>query len=323
MTGSDPRRAARWSSSAAPGSSAATSSTACSPTPASSGSTVYDNFSSGRVWHLEQHADDPRLDVVRGDVQGPRTRSPTPMAGHDAVIHLASNPDIARAATEPDHRLRRGHAAHAPRRRGDARATAVERILYASGSGVYGDLGEHRGRPRTTARSIPISTYGASKLAGEALISAYCLHVRPARPWRSASATSSARARPTASASTSCAAARGPDAPARSSATARRASRTSTSTTWSTPCSAARRAARSRSPRSTSRPATTSPSREIAELAVECVGLDPATRRVRVHAAATGAGRATCRSCASTRRASAATRAGADPTRRATRCRRR
>ncbi len=24
------------------------------------------------------------------------------MAGHDAVIHLASNPDIARAVTEPD-----------------------------------------------------------------------------------------------------------------------------------------------------------------------------------------------------------------------------
>ena len=47
------------------------------------------------------------------------------------------------------------------------------RILYASGSGVYGDVGElevdedHGPLP-------PISTYGASKLAGEALISAYC-----------------------------------------------------------------------------------------------------------------------------------------------------
>src|SRR5262249_37037113 len=53
------------------------------------------------------------------------------------------------------------------------RASGARTILYASGSGVYGDLGElevdeDRG-PLT-----PISTYGASKLAGEALIRSYC-----------------------------------------------------------------------------------------------------------------------------------------------------
>jgi UDP-glucose 4-epimerase len=31
--------------------------------------TVYDNFSSGREWHLEPVASDPRLRVVRGDVK--------------------------------------------------------------------------------------------------------------------------------------------------------------------------------------------------------------------------------------------------------------
>ncbi len=30
--------------------------------------TVYDNFTSGREWHLEPHRDDRRLDVVRGEV---------------------------------------------------------------------------------------------------------------------------------------------------------------------------------------------------------------------------------------------------------------
>ena len=53
----------RWrepSSSAAPGSSAATSSTRCSPTSATERVTVYDNFTSGREWHLAEHADDDR-----------------------------------------------------------------------------------------------------------------------------------------------------------------------------------------------------------------------------------------------------------------------
>ena len=62
--------------------------------------TVFDNFSSGREWHLEEHAGDARLDVVRGDVKDLESLSEA-MRGHDVVIHLASNPDIARAATEP------------------------------------------------------------------------------------------------------------------------------------------------------------------------------------------------------------------------------
>src|SRR5947209_3445688 len=65
------------------------------------GVTIYDNFSSGREWHYAHHLTDPRFRVERGDVKDlPRLKSA--MEGHGAVIHLASNPDIARAATEPD-----------------------------------------------------------------------------------------------------------------------------------------------------------------------------------------------------------------------------
>jgi UDP-glucose 4-epimerase len=51
--------------------------------------------------------------------------------------------------------------------------TGTPQILYASGSGVYGDLGELEAE-EDYGPMVPISTYGASKLAGEALISAYC-----------------------------------------------------------------------------------------------------------------------------------------------------
>ena len=62
--------------------------------------TVYDNFSSGRDWHLAGHAGDARLRVVRADAKD-RERLTEVMAGHELVIHLASNPDIARAMVEP------------------------------------------------------------------------------------------------------------------------------------------------------------------------------------------------------------------------------
>jgi len=133
--------------------------------------TLYDNFSSGREWHYQQHLSDPRFRVVRGDVKdiGPLTSA---MQGHDVVIHLASNPDIARAATEPDIDFREGtyltnNVVEAMRRSG------TQAILYASGSGVYGDLGEKEAA-EDHGPLTPISTYGASKLAGEALITSYC-----------------------------------------------------------------------------------------------------------------------------------------------------
>lgn len=139
--------------------------------PGVAGVTLYDNFSSGREWHYERYGGDARLRVVRGEV-GEIDRLAEAMAGHDVVIHLASNPDIARAAREPEIDFYQGtmltnNVVEAMRR------TGVPRILYASGSGVYGDLGELEAR-EDYGPLTPVSTYGASKLAGEALISSYC-----------------------------------------------------------------------------------------------------------------------------------------------------
>ena len=58
--------------------------------------TLYDNFSSGQEWHYAEHKSDPRLSVVRADVHDLAALKAA-MTGHDTVIHLASNPDIARA----------------------------------------------------------------------------------------------------------------------------------------------------------------------------------------------------------------------------------
>jgi UDP-glucose 4-epimerase len=133
--------------------------------------TVYDNFSSGRRWHLAAHESDPRLTIVEADVKDLAALVDT-ARGHEVVIHLASNPDIARAATEPSVDFDEGtllthHVLEA------ARMAGVSTVLYASGSGVYGDLGTIEAT-EDHGPLIPISTYGASKLAGEALIGSYC-----------------------------------------------------------------------------------------------------------------------------------------------------
>src|ERR1700693_5158601 len=133
--------------------------------------TLFDNFSSGREWHYAHHQGDPRLRVIHGDVKDLAALERT-MTGHDVVIHLASNPDIARAVTEPDIDFREG--TFLTQQILEAmRLSGTRRLLYASGSGVYGDLGE-REATEDFGPLVPVSTYGASKLAGEGLIASYC-----------------------------------------------------------------------------------------------------------------------------------------------------
>jgi len=133
--------------------------------------TVFDNFSSGRMEHLDHHASRCDLHIVEGDL-GVLEDVSDAIAGHDTVIHFASNPDIARGMMETDLDLREGtmltyNVLEAMRRNG------VKRLLYASGSGVYGDVGTTP-TPEHFGPLLPISLYGASKLACEGLISAFC-----------------------------------------------------------------------------------------------------------------------------------------------------
>ena len=132
--------------------------------------TIYDNLSSGREWHYRDHESDPRFTAVIGEVTDGE-RLTEVMRGHDVVIHLASNPDIARAAVEPAVDFDQGTVL--THRIVEAmRESGTPRILYASGSGVYGDLGELEAT-EDHGPLIPISTYGASTLAGETLICSY------------------------------------------------------------------------------------------------------------------------------------------------------
>jgi UDP-glucose 4-epimerase len=132
---------------------------------------VFDNFTSGTRAHLQAVRNHPALRVVEGDAKDLKTLTAA-MAGIDTVFHLAANPDIAKAVTQPDIDFWEGTYL-AQNLLEAMRINGTNRLLYMSGSGVYGENAEVA-FAENFGPNRPISTYGASKLACEALICAYC-----------------------------------------------------------------------------------------------------------------------------------------------------
>jgi len=133
--------------------------------------TIYDNFSSGTTRHIEELRTDARVAVVDADIKhlGVLTHA---MRDHEIVFHLAANPDIAKAVRFPDVDFWEG--TYLTQNILEAmRLNAVGTIFYTSGSGVYGEV-PGQAFAEDFGPCLPISTYGASKLACEALISSYC-----------------------------------------------------------------------------------------------------------------------------------------------------
>ena len=131
---------------------------------------VIDNFSSGREEFLSHHDGNGSVEVHRGDLldQGAVIAA---MEGVETVHHLAANPDIRLGTKVTDTDLRQGTMATYNVLEA-MRIAEVRRISFASSSAVYGEAGVMP-TPEDYGPVMPISLYGASKLAGEALITAW------------------------------------------------------------------------------------------------------------------------------------------------------
>jgi UDP-glucose 4-epimerase len=132
---------------------------------------VFDNFSSGTMNHLNDIILDPKLKIITGDIKNLDSLKES-MSKVDLVIHFAANPDIAKAVTQPDIDFWEGTYL-TQNILESMRVNNVKNILYTSGSGVYGEQPNIEFK-ESYGPCFPISTYGASKLACEALISSYC-----------------------------------------------------------------------------------------------------------------------------------------------------
>src|SRR3954465_15267804 len=132
---------------------------------------IYDNFSSGQESYLEESRRDRRVELIRAGLKDLAAVTAA-MGGCDTVFHLAANPDIARAVSQPDIDFWEG--TYLTQNVLEAmRITGARKILYTSGSGVYGENPEVA-FAEDYGPCVPISTYGASKMACEGLVAAYC-----------------------------------------------------------------------------------------------------------------------------------------------------
>jgi UDP-glucose 4-epimerase len=133
--------------------------------------TVYDNFSTGRLQFLESALQSPHFRCVKADLIDLR-RLTDAIRGHDFVFHLAANADVRFGTEHPRKDLEQNtiatfHVLEA------MRAAGVRRIAFSSTGSIYGEP-EVFPTPEDCPFPIQTSLYGASKLAGEGLIAAFC-----------------------------------------------------------------------------------------------------------------------------------------------------
>jgi UDP-glucose 4-epimerase len=130
-----------------------------------------DNFSTGQSEFLEQAQRSPRFQLVVGDTLE-LERLTSVMGGVDCVFHLAANADVRFGTEHPRKDLDQNIVATFNVLEA-MRANGVRRIAFASTGSIYGEPDVFP-TPETAPFPVQTSLYGASKLAAEALIEAYC-----------------------------------------------------------------------------------------------------------------------------------------------------
>ena len=132
---------------------------------------AFDNFSTGKEAFLAEAKKSPRFTLHRGDLIDP-TALASAMEGADLVIHLAANADVRFGFDHPLKDLSQNTGGTSKVLEA-MRVTGVKRIAFASTGSVYG---EPKVFPTPEDAPFPVQTslYGASKLAAEGLIAAYC-----------------------------------------------------------------------------------------------------------------------------------------------------
>jgi UDP-glucose 4-epimerase len=131
----------------------------------------WDNFSTGRREFIAAAKKNRKFRLLQGDNLDLDGLTDS-MAGCNTVFHLAANADVRFGLENPSRDFEQNtkatfHVLEAMRRRG------IARIVFSSTGSVYGET-EIVPTPENLAFPIQTSLYGASKVAGECLIQAYC-----------------------------------------------------------------------------------------------------------------------------------------------------
>ena len=132
--------------------------------------TVYDDLSTGKEAFISQHFGNFNFKFVKADVLDMETLLGE-VEGHDSIWHLAANPDI-RKGTESTRVDLEQNTLATYNVLEAARRNDVKSVVFSSTSTIYGRA-KVLPTPEDYGPCLPISLYGASKLACEGLMSAY------------------------------------------------------------------------------------------------------------------------------------------------------
>jgi UDP-glucose 4-epimerase len=131
----------------------------------------WDNFSTGQEEFLAAAIKAPTFRFVRGDNLD-RSALTEAMGGCDFVFHLAANADVRFGLEHPSKDLQQNTIATFNVLEA-MRANGIKRIAFSSTGSVYGEAAVVP-TPEDAPFPIQTSLYGASKVAGEGQIQAYC-----------------------------------------------------------------------------------------------------------------------------------------------------
>jgi UDP-glucose 4-epimerase len=133
--------------------------------------TVIDDFSSGRVENLGHLVNNRFLTVVKEDLRRP-VGLERAVVGRDLVFHLAANPEVRVGQTSPRVHFEENVVATFNLLEALRHCEGRMVVVFASTSTVYGEASVVP-TPEDYGPMVPISMYGASKLACEALLASY------------------------------------------------------------------------------------------------------------------------------------------------------
>ena len=133
--------------------------------------TVYDNLSSGEEKYIQHNFEKDNFNFIEGELLD-LEKIKKEIQGHELVFHIAANPFVRLGETQTRLDLEQGAIATYNVLEA-MRLNDINKIVFSSSSVVYAET-PVIDIPETYGPTLPISLYGAGKLAAEGLISAFC-----------------------------------------------------------------------------------------------------------------------------------------------------
>lgn len=131
---------------------------------------VIDNLTSGNIENLEQRIEKGEIVFANTDLRD-RQKVFKEIRDTDVVFHLAADPDVRTSISNPLSHYE-NNVLSTLNVLESLRVNKIQQLVFTSSSTVYGDA-KLLPTPEDGSSLMPISIYGASKLACEALISGY------------------------------------------------------------------------------------------------------------------------------------------------------